>query len=279
MLKSRSTHDHSHHHYPTNLSLKAQRTRKKMAGYAPAADDTAALQRRLDALESETHSLRAVLTQRLRRENEALPTGRGGDGRRARERPRERADGARPRLREVPWARPARGGQESRAHDAVARRSRSPEPVHGRFRWVRGDDDAKSLARLIVGAAMPDAVVGFPVDLHAKYEANVNTTFKGVAIAARRCLEDRDLYLACVPRFRDNRNELTASVYPLTIRPPDPDGPGVEVLTVARATDYHVLAGAVAKRARDNQTSRLRAIGADGHPGINWVCARPWRRS
>ena len=84
MLKSRSTHDHSHHHYPTNLSLKAQRTRKKMAGYAPAADDTAALQRRLDALESETHSLRAVLTQRLRRENEALPTGRGGDGRRAR---------------------------------------------------------------------------------------------------------------------------------------------------------------------------------------------------
>lgn len=223
-----------------------------MAGYAPAADDTAALQRRLDALESETHSLRAVLTQRLRREHEALPTARG-DGRRARERPRERADGARPR--EVPRAHPARGGQESR-------RSRSPETPQGRFRWVRGDDDAKSLARLIVGAAMPDAVVGFPVDLHAKYEANVNTTFKGVAIAARRCLEDRDLYLACVPRFRDNRNELTASVYPLTIRPPDPDGPGVEVLTVARATDYRVLAGAVAKRARDNQTSCLRAIGA-----------------
>ena len=29
-----------------------------------------------------------------------------------------------------------------------------------------------------------------------------------------------------------------------------------------RATDYRVLAGAVAKRARDGQTSRLRAIGA-----------------
>ena len=90
---------------------------------------------------------------------------------------------------------------------------------------------------------MPDAVVGFPVDLHAKYEANVNTALKGVAIAARRCLEDRDLHLACAPRFRDNRNELTASVYPLLERPPDPDAPDVEVLTVARATDYRVLAG------------------------------------
>ena len=80
---------------------------------------------------------------------------------------------------------------------------RSPEPPSGgRFRWVRGDDDAKSLARLVVGAAMPDADVGFPVDLHAKYEPNVNTAFKGIAIAARRCLEDRDLHLVCAPRFR-----------------------------------------------------------------------------
>ena len=212
-----------------------------MAEHLRAADaDTAALQARLDALESETHSLREVLTERLKRDSldEALPTGRGQ--RRSRD---------------------ARGRRGSRG--SFERRSRSPEPPSGgRFRWVRGDDDAKSLARLVVGAAMPDAVVGFPVDLHAKYEANVNTALKGVAIAARRCLEDRDLHLACAPRFRDNRNELTASVYPLLERPPDPDAPDVEVLTVARATDYRVLAGAVAKRARDGQTSRLRAIGA-----------------
>ena len=158
-----------------------------MAEHLRAADaDTAALQARLDALESETHSLREVLTERLKRDSldEALPTGRGQ--RRSRD---------------------ARGRRGSRG--SFERRSRSPEPPSGgRFRWVRGDDDAKSLARLVVGAAMPDAVVGFPVDLHAKYEANVNTALKGVAIAARRCLEDRDLHLACAPRFRDNRNEL-----------------------------------------------------------------------
>ena len=218
-----------------------------MAEHLRAADaDTAALQARLDALESETHSLREVLTERLKRDalDEALPTGRGQR-----------------RSRDADKRQKPRGSRGSRG--SFRPRSRSPEPPSGgRFRWVRGDDDAKSLARLVVGAAMPDAVVGFPVDLHAKYEANVNTALKGVAIAARRCLEDRDLHLACAPRFRDNRNELTASVYPLLERPPDPDAPDVEVLTVARATDYRVLAGAVAKRARDGQTSRLRAIGA-----------------
>ena len=218
-----------------------------MAEHLQAADaDTAALQARLDALESETHSLREVLTERLKRDalDEALPTGRGQR-----------------RSRDTDKRHKPRGSRSSRG--SFERRSRSPEPPSGgRFRWVRGDDDAKSLARLVVGAAMPDAVVGFPVDLHAKYEANVNTALKGVAIAARRCLEDRDLHLACAPRFRDNRNELTVSVYPLLERSPDPDAPDVEVLTVARATDYRVLAGAVAKRARDGQTSRLRAIGA-----------------
>ena len=51
-----------------------------MAEHLRAADaDTAALQARLDALESETHSLREVLTERLKRDSldEALPTGRG----------------------------------------------------------------------------------------------------------------------------------------------------------------------------------------------------------
>ena len=95
-----------------------------MAEHLQAADaDTAALQARLDALESETHTLREVLTERLKRDSldEALPTGRGQ--RRSRDKPR--------------GSRSSRGSFE--------RRSRSPEPPSGgRFRWVRGDDDAKA---------------------------------------------------------------------------------------------------------------------------------------
>lgn len=37
-----------------------------------------------------------------------------------------------------------------------------------------------------LGAALPDAVRGFPVAIFAKYEDNVNTAVKGVAIAAER---------------------------------------------------------------------------------------------
>ena len=95
-----------------------------MAEHLQAADaDTAALQARLDALESETHSLREVLTERLKRDSldEALPTGRGQ--RRSRDKPR--------------------GSRSSRG--SFRPRSRSPEPPSGgRFRWVRGDDDGEA---------------------------------------------------------------------------------------------------------------------------------------
>ena len=69
--------------------------------------------------------------------------------------------------------------------------------------------------------------------------------------------------VACAPSFRENRNELTVTVVKLAAPMPDIDAPdaNVEILTVARATDYRVLAGAVAKRARDGQASNLRAIG------------------
>lgn len=135
-------------------------------------------------------------------------------------------------------------------------------PAVGRVKWVSSEDDAKGVGRLIVGAAMASAVVGFPVSLHAKYEANVNTALKGVAIATKRCAEEQHTYVACAPSFRENRNELTLTVVKLA--GPSPavvDGRG-DVLTVARATDYRVLAGAVAKRARDDSPSVLRAIGA-----------------
>ena len=43
---------------------------------------------------------------------------------------------------------------------------------------------------------MPSAVVGFPVNLHAKYEANTNTALKGAAIAAKRCVEEYETQVA-----------------------------------------------------------------------------------
>lgn len=143
------------------------------------------------------------------------------------------------------------------------KRARGNEEPNGRVKWVSSEDDAKSVGRLIVGAAMASAVVGFPVSLHAKYEANVNTALKGVAIATKRCADEQSTYVACAPSFRENRNELTLTVVKLAGPSPALNGSNAgDVLTVARATDYRVLAGAVAKRARDDSASVLRAIGA-----------------
>lgn len=64
------------------------------------------------------------------------------------------------------------------------------ERPRGRVKWVSQEDDAKSVSRLIIGAAMPDAVVGFPVNLHSKYDLNTNTAMKGVAVAVLRINED-----------------------------------------------------------------------------------------
>ncbi|KAJ8600092.1 hypothetical protein CTAYLR_003443 [Chrysophaeum taylorii] len=155
-------------------------------------------------------------------------------------------------------ARQPKRGRESRPRSSSKRPKREEAP--GRVKWVSAEDDAKSVGRLIVGAAMASAVVGFPVSLHAKYEANVNTALKGVAIATKRCAEEQGTYVACAPSFRENRNELTVTVVKLAGAPAVLDGGNV--LTVARATDYRVLAGAVAKRARDDAASVLRAIGA-----------------
>ena len=129
------------------------------------------------------------------------------------------------------------------------------------------DDDAKSVSRLIIGAAMPDAVVGFPVNLHSKYDLNTNTALKGVAVAVLRINEeygDSHAGICCLPSFRDNRNELTLTVHSLDIVPvmPEEDDGTTQVLSVARSTEYSVLAGAVAKNSRDGKMSMLKAIGA-----------------
>lgn len=141
------------------------------------------------------------------------------------------------------------------------------ERPRGRVKWVSQEDDAKSVSRLIVGAAMPDAVVGFPVNLHSKYDLNTNTALKGVAVAVLRINEDfgdSHAGICCLPSFRDNRNELTLTVHSLDITPimPEEDDGSTQVLSVARSTEYSVLAGAVAKNSRDGKMSILKAIGA-----------------
>ncbi|KAJ1453655.1 hypothetical protein M885DRAFT_567265 [Pelagophyceae sp. CCMP2097] len=166
-----------------------------------------------------------------------------------------------------------RGGQRQRPIDDGA--------PPGRVKWVSGDDDSKTIARFICGAAMADAIQGFPVQLHAKNDANVNTAIKAVAIAARRCLEDLDTRIHCQARFRDSRTELTITIYAQNAASavcagrgetpnfrtgadyllPDPV-PDDAVLSAARNTDYRDLAGAVAKRAREGEASVVRAIGA-----------------
>jgi len=214
--------------------------------------DAAALQQRLDELAAETSSIKRKLEQRR---------GRGD------------ADGAlaSPRFKRGGGGRRGGGGKDGAAPKRRATEHRRPSAPPkdagdegGRFKWVSGGDDAKSIARLVVGAALPSAVVGFPVALHSKYEVNVNTAVKGVAIAAKRCRDELAAPIACAPSFRENRNELTITVVELQRAAPDVDAPGaaVETLTVARATDYRVLAGAVAKRARAGDASNLRAIGA-----------------
>ena len=125
----------------------------------------------------------------------------------------------------------------------------------------------------LLGAALPDAVRGFPVTIFAKYEDNVNTAIKGTAIAAER-LRDQGRYVGVEASFRDNRNELTLKVLDMpethALRDLVETSGSTEdttqkndrgALTVASATDYKVLGGAVAMRIRDQKPTLLRAIG------------------
>lgn len=114
----------------------------------------------------------------------------------------------------------------------------------GRTIWVGASHRSLKVSHEILGAALPDAVRGFPVVVYAKYEDNVNTACKGAAIAAER-LKEKGLRLTVLASFRDNRNEVTFKLDLAPAQPEEATGRGV-VLTVASGTDYKVLGGAVA---------------------------------
>lgn len=194
----------------------------------------AAVRKRLAALEQETQSLRRLLNGKESKDEKPKRDRNNGNPNAERRTKRSKSDDS-------------DGGN------------------NGRVKWVSGEDDAKSVSRFICGAAMPDAVQSFPVTLHAKNDGNVNTTLKAVAIASKRCAEELETHLACCCSFRDTRAELTVSVLALDTPLPAITDEAIDddmVLSVARQTDYRVLAGAIAKRAREEQISVLRSIGA-----------------
>lgn len=137
------------------------------------------------------------------------------------------------------------------------RRDKVEETRSGRNIWVGSDHKSLQVSHELLGAALPDAVRGFPVALFAKYEDNVNTAVKGAAIAAER-LKAQGRNVAVEASFRLNRNELTLLVIDVTVpiigEPP-------AALTVASQTGYKTLGGAVANRVRDARPTLLRAIG------------------
>lgn len=217
--------------------------------------------RRIEALEEEVKNL----TLQLREQNAGDESKQRGkmNGHRG-----GVANGSTPgytatrRGREAGRPRGSGSGSSSMANkrEGARKRDEGPAPAQvGRVKWVSSDDTPRTVSNLIVGAAMPSAVVGFPVSLHAKYEANCYKALKAVANATKKCSEEQGTFIACAPSFRENRNELTVTVVRLGDEPKSIDD--ADVLTVARNTDYRVLAGAIAKRAREDQPSILRAIG------------------
>ena len=165
-------------------------------------------------------------------------------------------------------------------------RTSGPHGGNGRVKWVSADkDDARNVGRFITGAALPDAVVGFPVTLHAKYDKPTNTALKACAIALTNCANDYKMYVACTLTFRENRNELTvkccrltggdngASVYSQqeALEPNESDK-----LHVGRKTDFKNLAGAIANMIRsDNKgTPEDPVIVAAVGPECAFIAAR-----
>mmetsp|Transcript_15625 Transcript_15625/g.48878 ORF Transcript_15625/g.48878 Transcript_15625/m.48878 type:complete len:346 (+) Transcript_15625:138-1175(+) len=146
--------------------------------------------------------------------------------------------------------------------------------AYGRNIWVGSEHRSLQVSHELLGAALPDAVRGFPVAIFAKYEDNVNTAIKGAAIAAER-LREQGRHVGVEASFRENRNEVTLMVVDiprtqwhddkLSLQPQTDEkvraAPDRGALTVASQTDYKVLGGAVANRVRDNKPTLLRAIG------------------
>jgi len=159
-----------------------------------------------------------------------------------------------------------RGRGRGRGRNSTVNAINEEDGVGGRVVWVSGDSTPQSVAKQITGAALPSARQRFPVRIHAKYDQNCNTAIKGVVTAQRLLSQRHEIYVGVTPCFRANRNELTLQVMPLASQPQHLDDPAsvdlAPTLSVARATDPKVLAGAIAAQARAGTLLTFRAIGA-----------------
>mmetsp|Transcript_60170 Transcript_60170/g.82486 ORF Transcript_60170/g.82486 Transcript_60170/m.82486 type:complete len:283 (-) Transcript_60170:364-1212(-) len=216
--------------------------------------------------EEDNNSLEAQLIA-LKKENALLrrgaKLGRNNDSRQIKNRSVEVVEnnGSRNETR-----RNASQRSDGKQSDLGSRTLQTLNDSEGRVVWVGSEDTSQTVSFSIVGASLPNARRAFPVQLFAKNEANVNTAAKGVAIAYDK-LKNKGVYVGAEISFRDQRNELTYKIVELQ-NPSDPSGH--DVLTVARKTDFRILAGAVAKNLRDDRDIVLRAIG----PTAVFIAAR-----
>ena len=220
--------------------------------------DSAAIQSRLDALTAETDKLKSLLSTKRALEADAEPmeldcalaTGRGSDAG-ATKRSRRGGSGTNNRR----GGRPTMGA----ARTAGAESDAEADGRRGRSLWVKATDEARTVARLVSGAAEDDAVVGFPVTLHAKHEASFYVALKGVAVAIGACDRNSATPLACSIVFRESRDELTVTVVPLARAPPVADEDNH--LSIASQTKFSALAGAIAGRVRSGEAAVVRVRG------------------
>merc|ERR1711865_1120761 len=131
----------------------------------------------------------------------------------------------------------------------------------GRMVYVSAKDDGKSVARKVTGAAMENAVHGFPVYLFSVRASTVNISTKACAIA-RAILGNDDTEIVCEPSFRDNRNEVTTKVMKadtVTARVrPVTDTVDMTVGSKSKITE---VAGAIAGQIRADNGVTLTAVG------------------
>jgi len=184
----------------------------------------------------------------------------------------------------LPSARRGGGGKVTQAIEGRQRQRRAATKAtkeaadrdeqfeyDGRVVWVSGEATPQSVAHTIRGAALPDARDGFPCYVLAKRDKAVNVGVKGVITAARYLMSDAQQGIGMYPTFRENRNELTLKLELWgsegeTAELPHEADPSLQEaaaqMIVGRDTDPRVLAGAIAKNARDGQNVSIRGIGS-----------------
>ena len=100
----------------------------------------------------------------------------------------------------------------SKSKAAASSNREDPSQYDGRMVWVNAESTAQSVSHRIVGAALPDAVNGFPVYVFSKYDKNSNTAIKGIVSSQRILQQNYNTTISFKPEFRANRNELTLKV-------------------------------------------------------------------